>query len=301
MNNIINVTKKCKFSYEEIKNKSIISLLDDKQYDINVIVGFRGRKEFLSPLLNSFKNAFAYYNNFVSENKKSFCFTFVEHSKKSEFDYLKKESNYLWTPGNVSEQYSRSFAYNFGVKYSNKAKYLLLHDLDILVKENFFVELFQNLGTSKCLQTYGKRRVLYLSQELTQNVINKKMDFNTLNEHSENVSLPMYAGKPALGSKGGSILIERELYYDVGGFDAETMYGYSPEDQLFWDKVTTNTEIAFADNPPIDMFHMWHPPTSMSNPLMYEMEKYMLEFRYMKKKDRLKYLEIQKENFKDGE
>jgi len=60
-------------------------------------------------------------------------------------------------------------------------------------------------------------------------------------------------------------------------------------------------EVSYADNPPIDIFHMWHPPTSNTNPLVYEMESYMHQFNGMKKKDRFKYLGIQKENFGDGE
>lgn len=299
--NIFTALETNKFNYEEIKLKSYIHLKEiEKNYDINVIIGFRGRQEFLKPLIDSFNKAFDYYNsNFEPKN---FCLTFVEHSETPDSkDILEGSNSYLWTPGNVSGAYSRSFAYNFGVKYSNKAKYYLLHDLDILVKENFFEELYQNLKNSRCMQTYGKRRVLYLSQELTPKVINKEVNFNTFNENTPNVSLPMYAGMPALGSKGGSIVIERDLYYEIGGFDPELFWGYAAEDQIFWDKALTMLgEVDYADNPPIDIFHMWHPPTSMTNPLVYEMENYMLQFRNMKKKDRMKFLEIKKEMFKDG-
>lgn len=299
--NVFDVIENNKFNYEDIKSKSYINLISPPiEMDINVIIGFRGRKEFISPLAESFYKAFSYYNE-KNENK-NFCLTFVEHSDSPEHkDLLDGNENYLWTPGNVSGVYSRSFAYNFGVKYSNKAKYYLLHDLDILVKENFFEELYQNLKGSRCMQTYGKRRVLYLSQELTPNIINKELDFNTFNESTPGVSLPMYAGKPALGSKGGSIIIERDLYYEIGGFDPEIFWGYAAEDQMFWDKALTLLgEVNYADNPPIDIFHMWHPPTSMTNPLVYEMENYMLQFRNMKKKDRFKLLEIKRELFKDG-
>jgi hypothetical protein len=87
--------------------------------------------------------------------------------------------NYIWTKGNVSDQYSRSFVYNFGVKYGNHAKYYLLHDLDVLVKSNFFDELYENIGEAQCMQTYGKRRILYLSEELTKKVKeNIKVDWS---------------------------------------------------------------------------------------------------------------------------
>ena len=299
MKNIFETLENNRFSYSEIKDKSEVSLLNDEEYDINVIVGFRGRQEFLDPLIESFEKAFAYYKRI--DGDKRFCFTFVEHSENSDSkNLLDGRVSYLWTPGNVTGVYSRSFAYNFGVKYSNKSKYYLLHDLDILVKENFFEEIYDNLQDSRCMQTYGDRRVLYMSQGLTKKVIDNEFDFNTFNEESEDVSLPMFAGRPALGSKGGSILVERELYYDIGGFDPELFWGYAAEDQMFWDKATTKEGVAYADNPRIDMFHMWHPPTSNTNPLIYEMESYMLQFRGFTKKNRLKYLELQKDALKNG-
>lgn len=303
MSDLFDILQKNKLSYDVIKEKSTISLIDEKEYDVNVIIGFRGRREFLVPLIDSIQKAFLYYyKNFSSPTDiKTFCLTFVEHSETPECkQWLEGSANYLWTPGNVTDKYSRSFAYNFGVKYSNKAKYYLLHDLDILIKENFFEEIFKNLKSSRCMQTYGKRRVLYLSQNLTPKIINKEIDFNILNENSPDVSLPMYAGQPALGSKGGSIIIERELYYEIGGFDPELFWGYAAEDQMFWDKaITVLGEVDYADNPSIDIFHMWHPPTFMTNPLVHEMEGYMLQFRNMKKKDRLRVLEIQKNNLKN--
>jgi hypothetical protein len=301
INNIFEAIEKNHFSYEEIKEKSYISLINNSEFDVNVIIGFRSRKEFLIPIIESFKKSFSYYNNkfIIPKESKSFCLTFVEHSKISECkSQLEGIVNYLWTPGNIIEQYNRSFAYNFGVKYSNKAKYYLLHDVDILVKENFFEELFKNLNNSKCIQPYGKRRVLYLSEELTKKVINKKININTLEEKTPGIKLPMYAGQPALGSKGGSIFVERNLYYEVGGFDSQIFFGYAAEDQMFWDKIITVVgEINYSDNPSIDIFHMWHPPTNMTNPLMYEMENYMIQFRGMTKKERFKLLNIQKENF----
>ena len=300
MNTLFDVLENNKFNYEEIKLKSYLFLKNAGQdYDVNVIVGFRGRQEFLNPLIDSFNQAFQYYE--AKYGDKKFCLTFVEHSENPDSkNLIEPNNNYIWTPGNVTSAYSRSFAYNFGVKYSNKAKYYLLHDLDILVKTNFFEELYQNLKDSRCMQTYGKRRVLYLSETLTPKVIAKEIDFNLFEEGSVDVSLPMYAGKPVLGSKGGSIFVERNLFYEIGGFDPEVFWGYAAEDQMFWDKATTVLgEIEYADNPPIDMFHMWHPPTFMSNPLVYDMENYMLQFRGMKKKDRFRILEIQKNNFKD--
>ena len=301
MENIIEALSANTFNYEDIKLKSYLFLKNNNiEYDINVIIGFRGRKEFLKPLIDSFNKSFDYYDAKIGGKK--FCLTFVEHSSNMEAkDLIEPDNSYIWTPGNVENQYSRSFAYNFGVKYSNRAKFYILHDIDILVKENFFEEVFANLKDNKCMQTYGKRRVLYMTPELTSKVINGTSDINVLNENSEQVSLPMFNGQPALGSKGGSILIERDFYYEIGGFDPELFWGYAAEDQIFWDKaITLLGEVAYADNPPIDIFHMWHPPTSGTNPLLHTMESYMLQFRGMNKKARMNFLNLKKELFKNG-
>lgn len=302
MINILEALERNKFDYESIKEKSYIHWSDPPmEFDINVIIGVRGRKEFIQPVLNSFYKArSAFYEG--KNTHPFFAITVVEHSETPEHkDLLDGNENYIWTPGNIVEQYSRSFAYNFGVKYGPKAKYYILHDVDILVKENFFEEVYANLKDNKCMQTYGGRRVLYMSQELTPKVINQEIDINILSQNYPGVSLPMYNGQPALGSKGGSIIVERDFYYEIGGFDPELFWGYAAEDQIFWDKALTLLgEIAYADNPLIDMFHMWHPPTSASNPMLYEMENHMLQFRSMKKKDRHNFLNLKKELFKDG-
>lgn len=303
-----------KFSYEELLKDSIISLVDKDLVDINVIIGFRGRQEFINPIIESFQKAFS------KTKDKKFSLTFVEHSSSPEAkEIIGDRANYIWTKGNFYDQYnisksnyiknneqlynqySRSLAYNFGVKYTNEAKYYLLHDIDILVKENFFDEIFLNLKSSKCMQTYGGRRVLYMSKELTEKILNKEndIDYNSFSDQTEGISLPMYNGAPALGSKGGSILVEKDFYYQIGGFDPELFWGYAAEDQIFWDKACTILgRVDYADNPPIDMFHMWHPPTSSSNPLIMFMENYMLQFRRFVKKDRIRFIELKNELLK---
>ena len=292
MENLKNKINTRKINYQHIKNEESHVLLFDenKEYDVNVIIGARGRKEFLSPLFESFKKA-------IEHSDKSICFTIVNHAHYPEhLKFCKKNKiNYLWTKGNVVDQYSRCFAYNFGVKFSNKAKYYLLHDLDILVKENFFDEIFENLGESKCMQSYGARRVLYLSEELAQKVINGEVDYNKFDVDSDDVSLPMYNGKPALGSKGGSVFIEHNLFYDVGGFDPELFWGYAAEDQFFWEKVKNVSEITYADNPVIDMFHLWHPPSFSTNPLLYDMENDWKHFNSLNKEQKLEIIKLKKE------
>lgn len=293
MNSLIEKIKKNQINYEKIKNENSLICLHSSENDffINIIIGCRGRKEFLEPIIKSFDKAIKFYKS------KKICFTIVEHNPFPEhLKFCKKNKiNYIWTSGNIESQYSRSFAYNFGVKYGNKAEYYLLHDLDILVKENFFEEIEMNLKQYQCLQTYGKRRILYMSAELTDKVLKEKLDYNNFDEKTNGVSLPMFNGKPALGSKGGSLIISRNLFYEIGGFDPEIFWGYAAEDQFFWEKVSSISEVGFSDNPPIDMFHMWHPPSFMTNPLLLEMENFWNIFKNLTKKEKLEIIKLKKE------
>lgn len=286
MNNIFTLIEKNKINWEEIYNKSINNLIDGEECDINVVVGFRGRHNFILPLIDSFNSAFEYYNN-ISETKKKFVLTFVEHDyKPNNIDKINKKANYFWSLGNVHEQFNRSFCFNYAFKYSNNSKYYLLHDLDILVKKNFFIELFENLGEAKCLQSYGNRHIWYMSKELTEKFLNKEISIDDIDKTHREVSAPEFKN-----SKGGSILVEKDTYKKVGGFDPELFWGYAAEDQMFWQKVLfLFGDIKYSDNPCIDMFHMWHEPTHNTNPLINVMNNSLLEFNTISADDKIKFL-----------
>ncbi len=298
--NLVSLVKKNSIDYNEIRNKSYVSINKEKKYLINVIIGFRGRTKFILPILNSFKSAIKYYNEIYNSNKQKICLTFIEHDLEPYHkDTLKPYVNYIWTLGNTTDEYNRGFVYNFGVRYSNKAKYYLLHDIDILVKENFFVELFENLKESRCIQTYGNRRVLYLSKNVTDGILNGKIDYNSLDEEFVNTNRLESEIIPNAGSKGGSILVEKDLFFDVGGFDPELFNGYAPEDQLFWEKALfLLNKIDYADNPPIDMFHLWHPTLKDSNSNLDTMQEYVEIFKKMEHNDKLAFIKLKKDALK---
>ena len=48
--------------------------------------------------------------------------------------------------------------------------------------------------------------------------------------------------------------LKKELFEEVGGFDPEIFWGYAAEDQFFWEKINTISEVSYADNPIINMF-----------------------------------------------
>tara|TARA_R110000803_G_scaffold188348_1_gene250740 strand:- start:3338 stop:4225 length:888 start_codon:yes stop_codon:yes gene_type:complete len=282
---LIEILKSNRIDYEQLKNESVVNLItDDSNYYINIIIGFRGRTEFIQPMVDSFNESIKYYNN-ISDKK--VCLTFVEHDDEPKHLELLDKVNYIWSKGNVSEFYNRSFAYNFGVRYSNKSKYYILHDLDILVKPNYIEELVTNLNndTVQCMQSYGNRHVWYMSEQLTSKFLNKEITIDDINRDNTEIIPPQQKG-----SKGGSVIITKKLFDDVGGFDPELFWGYAAEDQMFWAKVDSIVPISYADNPPIDIFHMWHPPTDSTNPNTPRMDSYFLHYQSMNSEYKLNFL-----------
>lgn len=251
--------------YKKIREESIFVLYDTEEYyDFNFIIPVRGRTNFAAPM----------YDSFCKAREKSglkIAYTVVEFSDIPEHSKFCKKNkiNYIWIKSEQGELFNKCLAMNFGALFSVKAKYFLFHDLDCLIQSDFFINLNSNISkknSCKAIQCFHSRRVLYLDQNTTDGIIGGSIALDELKLGSEGVSLPMYLGAP-----GGSICIEKDLFFSVGGYDPEFFQANAPEDIFFWDKVCTLDSMQISDEPQIDLFHMNHPPTYYSNPLIGEM------------------------------
>lgn len=267
MNNLfVEELQKNKIDYQKIKDDSIFVLYDTNECcDINFIVPVRGRINFASPMYKSFCKA---RNN----SSLKIVYTVVEFSENPEHSKFCKKNriNYIWIQSQPNELFNKCLSLNFGALFSVKAKYFLFHDLDCLIQSNFFNNLMENVSAKKCkaIQCFHGRRVLYLDQITSDKIISENIYIDDLKLNMPGVSLPMYVGAP-----GGSIFIEKDLFFSIGGYDPEFFKANAPEDIFFWDKVNVNASMETSDNPQIDIFHMNHPPTYYSNPLINEMKQ----------------------------
>jgi hypothetical protein len=278
-----------RFDYEKIKSESVTFLndLDDGCF-INFILTVKGRLNFTEAMYKSFSEAKEAFGERV-------CFTIVEHSEAPEHSkfYRNKKANYVFIRANPGEQFNKCLSYNMGVLCSSPSKYYLFHDIDILVRKDFFEKIMSNLNKvgAKAIQCYTKRRVLNCNLEITNMLLSGKIDVNSLGENSDGVNPPMYNGQPSLGSKGGSILLESELFFEAGGYDPELFRAYSAEDNFFWEKISSLTEIAYADEPAVELFHMWHEPQFGKNPFLYEMERDYVAFKGLSDELKRKFID----------
>lgn len=269
LNYLKNKHLKNKINYNDIIDNSVKFLNDNtEQPFINFIITARGRTNFAEPLYNSYLDAKDNFNEKI-------IFTIVEHDlgpRHMKF-FKDKNVNYIFIESQPDELFNKCLSYNIGANVPIQPKYFLFHDLDILIQKDFFKNIAENLKNYKALQCYCNRRVLNCSPDLTGELISKRINVNNLKEGTLGVHLPMFNGQPSLGSKGGSILIEKDIFYKTGGYEDSLFKAYSAEDNFFWEKVSVFTEIAYADHPPIELFHMWHEPQYNKNPHLMEMEQ----------------------------
>jgi predicted glycosyltransferase involved in capsule biosynthesis len=187
-----------------------------------------------------------------------------------------------------------------GALYSNISKYIIFHDIDCLIQSDFFNKIKLNVSIQKCkaLQCFQQRRVLYCDINLTKKIILNEINIDELSLDFEGVDLPRLGGKVMLGAPGGSILVERDLFFNVGGYDADLFLANSPEDAFFWEKINVIEKMYTSENPPIDIFHMFHNPTYFDNPFINQMKKIYEDFKILSKEEKIRLIEQKSENLK---
>lgn len=258
-----------------------------------VIPCFR-RKENLIPVLKRFQ--------MIDMPKEGFRpqILLVEHSPFPELQKIAEDFHceYIWLfldprmPELPLGQFNKALCFDKAFLNGTPSEWYLFHDNDVLVPKKFWDMLDANVERAKTqfLQPYTHRSLLNLKQVVADMF---RENLGLCDEHlDESMYLPIVPGAP-----GGSLYLSRQRYLEAGGHDPQFCWGYGPEDLLFYQKLELLEPIAFADNPPIEMIHLWHPPAAIHNPFRMEMdffvkiyfkEKSEAEKRvYMKQKEAL--------------
>jgi len=175
----------------------------------------------------------------------------------------------------------------------------MFHDLDCLVQKDFFINVFENIKQKEliAIQCFNKRRVLYCNEKLTNSLIELKTNINDVNINHPDINLFENGKAP-----GGSILLNRETFFNIGGYDPELFNGYSPEDSFFWEKIETLTKIGSCDSPIVEIFHMHHPPSYFrKDEALTKMHKIDRLYRISKMENKLEILKYKSDLIKKYE
>lgn len=265
LEDILSLIEKNTIDYKQILDNNVSVIYDSTElFDISVIVPVRNREEFAETTFNACSIA-------AKKSGLKVSYTMVEHSDSplhSKF-CKKNKINYIWIKSEKEELFNKCLAQNIGAFFSSKSKYLLFHDIDCLMQSDFFINLFKNIQKKECraIQNFIGRRVLYINPDLTKEILSKDFEVDNLS-----INLPQVTPPNLIGAPGGSITIERELFFEIGGYDPELFLANSPEDSFLWEKIDALDKMHICDEPDIELYHMYHPPTWMNNPHMSAME-----------------------------
>ena len=225
----------------------------------------------------------------------------VEHSPNAEFEeYCKKENiEYLWfyldiqNPNTPIGQFNKALCYDKAFLFGEKADWYLFHDNDVLVPHTFWALLDANCARAKTkfIQPYTHRCLLGLKEHIAPafrkdlTLVDKPIDPKDYNEIME-------------GAPGGSLYLHRDRYLEVGGHDPNYCWGWGPEDAFFFFKVKLFEPIAYADDPQIEMVHLYH-PSAASNSIFHSSMEMLIRGYFMRqsKEDLQGYFHSKKELF----
>lgn len=215
-----------------------------EKVDISIIVPVRGRLEFMDSVSNHLQEAI----DDLRMNGIFVSLTYVEHSFISE--YLGPiKTNFIWIPCAQESEFNKCLCFNMGFLHGPKADYYLFYDSDLVCKVDFLEHLILNLD--EAVQTFKGRRVLYADSELTKKITHQGVMYDEfLNDKHPQISI----GVP--GAPGGSIMVSRDLFLKVGGYDSEMFYGYSIEDQFFFNKLMCFHTVKSLES--VDLVHLYH-------------------------------------------
>jgi len=257
----------------------------NKRALINFIIPIRGRSTFLKKTIETVKEAAEKFKKGPGLFSSDFDFgdvniTVCEHSSDPEHRQTSEEMgvDYIWIES--GDRFNKCLAMNTAAFFAPRTKWLVFHDVDCLVQSDFFINVFKNINKKKCkaIQTFSDRRVLYLDYFKTMQVRTGAIKVDQLTI-GPGVSPPMRPdGSIAYGAPGGSICVDRSLFFKVGGYDPYYFVSYAPEDIFFWIKVEVYEVFETCTSPRNEIYHMEHPRVEIDATELASMEMLKIKF-----------------------
>ncbi len=285
--NILKIIEESLIDYNAVKKScqaEIVSPMDF--YDLSVIIPVRRREEYTPMVVE-------YLTYAANCCKYKISITVVEHDDTPRHRDIRKKFpnvNYIFIPSN-GDAFNKCLAHNIGALYMQDSDDYLFHDTDIICWPDFFNLLFENLKNYEVVQAFTGRRLLQASQDITECLMKHTINLMRFPQHGNGLK------QLVPGASGGSICVDRNVFFDVGGFDPELFTEYSIEDQFFFDKLHLIKEIGFADDPPIEQLHLWHRPSYDRTTKQFDSDC-LDAFRALSNEDKHRLLQIKGDHLK---
>ena len=224
-------------------------------YDYVIIIPYRKRFDNLRITYESVKRSI------VNTDIRVHCIV-CEHSEIPEADIFCKDNGieYIYIPMVNGSMFNKSLLFDLAVICGIPSTGYICHDVDVFIPIDFWhrVEVNRIHQNVKILQTFADRRINYLNQTSTSEL------HNGTKKYSEVTDVDLT--HKGYGAWGGSIYIDRDAYFKIGGYDSWFFSGHSPEDQSIITKINLKEyKIGFCNSPGIELYHQWHENISLLN------------------------------------
>lgn len=239
---LLNTIIKNSINYDELKKEIFNFSNCNFNQDLNVIIPIKNRNKFLKKFITIFKNLK------IPSGKKIKLIVVEQNNKRVNKKICEQNSiDYIFIKS--SKIFNKCLCHNVGVFFSPKSENILFHDVDILMNENFFIDLYNNLNDKQnlSLQTFNNT-LINLSKNDSFLILNEDLQISEINIEKSKIR----------NGPGGSILISRNTFFKIGGYDAELFQGWGYEDNFFWSKVDLVSKMETCNSPKIILFHLYH-------------------------------------------
>jgi glycosyltransferase involved in cell wall biosynthesis len=257
-NNLLYDYLKYEFNKHKIEFNKIkyVSNIFKNSGDINIIIPVKNRKDNLICLINNLQSV-------ININNYNFIITVIEYNDNMHQNFcICKQVNYI-SMNYKGHEFNKSLIANFAYSFNNKSNieydYILFHDVDCIIKDNFFNEIFKLDYKNKFIQPYYKKRVLMTTEIFANKIRKNQQNINNINDNTNGIILP------DCGSPGGSIFMSKKMFENIGGLDYYYYYDYGPEDAMLFLKLLTLYQVEFSNSPNSEIIHLWHESNKNNN------------------------------------
>jgi len=307
MTDLYNILEQRRYDYDEIwSHEDTIRNLTDEDRDLNVIIGIKGRGEYFRATIRNLIRVIDSTTNYkvkiivVEQDETPHQLKFCSNLTHVEYVYIPMSAC------NTENQHSTSLMYNVGFLFAKKSHLYAFHCADTLVEWDFFniLNTYYFNKSFNWIQPYTKKKVVNLSNKTSGNYITGLGDnINPVTLTPEKGDFHITQNKS--GAPGGCIIIPRELFIKVGGYEPELFYGYTVEDSFMWCKmeiVNSEGEVdgihsgmaTYADNPKLQLYHLHHPSAQNSNKDFDVMMTYLKRLFNWNHQSQLSYIDFRR-------
>jgi hypothetical protein len=242
----------------KFKNIYHTSNIIKTEANINIIIPVKNRTENLTCLIKNFKSI-------IKKKNYNIMITVIEYGDNMHMKLCENELiNYVsinYEGHAFNKSLMGNFVYSLYESLDVKYNYILFHDVDCIVKDNFFEEIFNLDYNNKFIQPYYNKRVLMTTNFFANKIREGITNIDDINENTDGIIIP------GIGSPGGSIFMKKEMFENVGGLDYYYFDNYGPEDAMFFSKLLIYYQVHFSSSQNSEIIHLWHESNASNNKL----------------------------------